>query len=155
MDGPQGWHFIQQFCQICLKLCIALTHTLSVNSLNYTYGGHTHKNTRDTDWRDYEYQVEMRWWSKLRSFFFFSLHPQRPLNPSSTSKPWSSDSSNHNPLKMSLSSENGSMQKSIKGFNVVGLPWLPRLLSVIHQITQPHSLLLASARPKTGREHYV
>ncbi|KAF0034544.1 hypothetical protein F2P81_012302 [Scophthalmus maximus] len=44
-----------------------------------------------------------------------------PSNPPSTSEPWSSDSSNHNPLKMSLSSENGSTQKSIKGFNVVGL----------------------------------
>lgn len=149
--------------QFCLKLCIVLTHTLSVNRLEcltpliaHKAHTHTHKNTRDTDWRwDNEYQVEMRWRSKRRSFFPFSFHPQNPSNPPSTSKPWSSDSSNHNPLKMSLSSENGSTQKSIKGFNVVGLPWLPRLLSVIHQITQAHSILLVSARPQTGREHYV
>lgn len=73
---------------------------------------------------------------KMEVFFF---HQQWPSNPPPTSKPWSSDSSNHKPLKMSLSSENGSMEKSIKGFNVVSLPWLPRLLSVIHQITLSHS----------------
>lgn len=139
------------------KLFIVLTHTLSVNRFYPTLVKHTHtythsQNTRDTNWRrDNEYQSEIRWSSKLRSLF--SLHLQFPSNPQSTSKPWSSDSSNHNLLKMSLSSEDGSMQKSIKGFNVVGLLWLPGLLSVIHQITVSHSLLLVSVRLKTGREH--
>lgn len=74
-------------------------------------------------------------------FFSVPFHQQWLSNPPSTSEPWSSDSSNHNPLKMSLSSENGSMEKSIKGFNVVSQPWLPWRFSLIHQITVSHSLL--------------
>lgn len=109
------------------------------------------KDTMDTGWRrDNKYQVEMRWWSKV---FFFTPFSLWPSNPQSASR---------DPLTAAItihwkcpSSENGSMQKSIKGFNVVGLPWLPRLLSVIHHVTLFHSLPLVSARPKTGRVHYV
>lgn len=114
--------------------------------------------TTSTHTQEYNRQTlkGRQWISSSNSFFFsYSLHLQRPSNPSFTRELWSSDSSNHNPLEMSFSSENGSMQKSIKGFNIVGLPWLPRLLSAIHQVALSHSLLLVSARPKTGREHYV
>lgn len=160
MDGPRGLTFDtenQHSTLTFLKLFIVLIHTLSVNRFECLPPFITQTKTQQTQTEgESEYQVEMRWWSKVTSFFFFfpSLHLQWPSN-SPSSEPWSSDSSNHNPLKMSLSPENGSMQKSIKGFNVAGLPWLPRLLSAIHQVTLFHSLLLVSARPKTGREHYV
>ena len=143
------WHFWNHL--LFWPTLWVLTGFCASPLLSHTKLAHRHKNT--TDWRrDNEYQVEV----DDKVFFLpSSLHLHWPSNPPSTRKPWSSDSSNHNPLKMSLSSENGSIQKSIKGFNVVGLPWLPRLLSVIHQVALSHSLLLVCARPKTRREHYV
>lgn len=131
-----------------LKSFIVLTHTLSVNRflcltpfISHEPRMQTQKYNRLKERKRISSRNEVM----IRTQVFFppfSLCLQRPSNPPSTSKPWSSDSSNHILLKMSLSSENGSMQKSIKGFNVMGLPWLHGLLSVIHQVALSHSLLL-------------
>lgn len=135
-------------------LC-ALTGFSASTPLFHTVA-HWFKNASDSGPRRHnEYQVEMRWQSKLSPFFspFCSLHQQWLSNPPSTSEPWSSDSSNHKPLKMSLSSENGSMEKSIKGFNVVSLPWLPGFSLLFTRSWCPTPSLIVSA--KIGREHYV
>lgn len=152
-----GWslmHTDGHFNPAPVKRRIVSTNALSFNKFESPHIHFLHADNKRPSQREkgHEYQVEIRWWSKLRSFFPFP--PIWPSNPQS-SVLWSPDSTHQTPLKMSLSSENGCMQKSIKGFNVVGLPWLPRLLSVIHRVTLFHSFLIVSARQKTGRNHYV
>ncbi len=68
---------------------------LSASPLSsHTRRTHRHKNTTDTDWRrDNDYQVERRWWSKLRSFF--SL-------PSICSGPQTLHLASHDPLTAAI-----------------------------------------------------
>lgn len=90
----------------------------------------------------------------IKSQPFFPFHSFLPSNLPHTAI-WSSVSYHCDPLKMSLASENGSVQKSIKGSNVVSLLWLSGFLSAFQQVTLFHFFLIVSARPKTGRKHYV